>query len=166
MKLKRKLATVILSTGLAFSVSAWAQSNPDSSAGSAGSVTDRPDNPPPYPSDSTSGAGSAGWSANSTVGDSLGDFASIDTNSDGVISRSEFASSSSVAARSDVGSSSMGTTSRSGSSTAGSASGSTSSARNATELFRELDKNDDGKLSRAEFDAYKATSRSSSGTNR
>jgi hypothetical protein len=164
MKLKRKLATVILSTGLAFSVTAWAQS--DAGSGSAGSVTDRPDNPPPYPSDSTSGAGSAGWSANSTVGDSLGDFALIDTNSDGVISRSEFASSSSVTARSDVGSSSMGTTSRSGSSTAGSASGSTSSARNAAELFRELDKNDDGNLSRAEFDAYKATSRSSGGGNR
>jgi hypothetical protein len=160
MNLNQKLATVILATGLSFSIPVFAQS---------AQSTDRPADPAPSLSDpalnssDVRGVGTDMERSRGTVGIHT-DFARVDTDGDGRISRSEFAASpigGSVRAGSTVGVNDPVTNKPRSSSTATTEAG-VGANKNASELFRELDRNNDGYLNKTEFDAYKATDRASS----
>ncbi|HEX2860940.1 MAG TPA: EF-hand domain-containing protein [Lacunisphaera sp.] len=163
MKLIHKLSTVALSFCLCLATAAWAQSADPGSSRS----TDRPTDPSPTRSspalDPTDVQGSGTQRGVSTM---RSDFASVDTDGDGRISRSEFASSSiggNVRAGTDAGMNDPVTNKPRSNSAATTDAGAN---KNASTLFRDLDRNGDGYLSKTEFDAYKSTDRDTSGATR
>jgi len=161
MKFSQKFATAIFSTSLALSVTAWAQSS-----GGA----ELPTEPSPSASDPAldpSDIRGAGNMERGTAG-VYTDFASVDSDGNGRISRSEFAASpigGSMRAGSSVGVNDPITSKPRSNSSATTEPG-LGASKSAAELFRELDRDGDGYLTKTEFDAYKATDRGTKGRSR